>query len=84
MSQVAASGLLCAEQERHESRFEPMPNHLTPAELSRETGIDRRDVLAMCVEAGVPIYHGRIDKTLFEATIRERSAAEPAGPAGVQ
>ena len=61
-----------------------MPNHLTPAELARETGIDRRDVLAMGLAAGVPIYHGRIDKTLFEATIRERSAVEPASPAGVQ
>ena len=61
-----------------------MPNHLTPAELARETGLDRRDVLAMCMEAGVPIYHGRIDKTLFEAAVGERFPAEQVGPAGAQ
>ena len=84
MLRAASGDLLSEKDERYETRYEPMPNHLTPTELARETGIGRRDVLAMCVEAGVPIYHGRIDKTLFEATIRQRSSAEPADPAGVQ
>jgi hypothetical protein len=44
-----------------------MPNHLTPEELSREFGIDRAEVIRICVEECVPVYHGRIDKTLFEA-----------------
>ena len=44
-----------------------MPNHLTPEELSREFGIDRSEVIRICVEEHVPVYHGRIDKTLFEA-----------------
>ncbi len=44
-----------------------MPNHLTPEELSREFGIDRAEVIRICVEEHVPVYHGRIDKTLFEA-----------------
>ena len=42
-----------------------MPNHLTPTELAREAGLDRRDVISKCVEMGVPIFQGRIDKTLF-------------------
>lgn len=42
-----------------------MANHLTPTELARETGLERRDVIAKCMELGVPIFQGRIDKTLF-------------------
>jgi len=44
-----------------------MANHLTPDELSKETGIDREDVIRICLEESVPIYHGKIDKTLFDA-----------------
>ena len=44
-----------------------MPNHLTPEEISREFGIDREAVLQLCAEEHVPVYHGRIDKTLFDA-----------------
>ncbi len=42
-----------------------MPNHLTPTELAREAGLDRRAVISKCMEMGVPIFQGRIDKTLF-------------------
>ena len=38
-----------------------MANHLTPTELAREAGLDRRDVIEKCVELGVPIFQGRID-----------------------
>ena len=48
-----------------------MANHLTPTELAREAGLDRRDVIVKCVELGVPIFNGRIDKTLFLTTLRE-------------
>ncbi len=48
-----------------------MANHLTPSELAREAGLDRRDVIAKCVELGVPIFNGRIDKTLFLSSLRE-------------
>ncbi|HUY71927.1 MAG TPA: hypothetical protein VMV08_06765 [Gaiellaceae bacterium] len=44
-----------------------MPNHLTPDELSKEVGIDRAEVIRICVEEHVPIYQGKIDKTLFQA-----------------
>jgi hypothetical protein len=56
-----------------------MANHLTPTELARESGLERRDVIAKCVELGVPIFNGRIDKTLFLSSLRElsRSASEP-------
>ncbi|HEX9416407.1 MAG TPA: hypothetical protein VF895_06845 [Gaiellaceae bacterium] len=47
-----------------------MANHLTPEELSKELGIDRNEVVKLCVEEGVPIYQGKIDKTLFQAHLQ--------------
>ena len=41
-----------------------MANHLTPEELSKELGIDRQEVIKVCVQEGVPIYQSKIDKTL--------------------
>jgi hypothetical protein len=50
--------------------------HLTPTELAREAGLDRRAVITKCVELGVPIFDGRIDKTLFLASLREQGAEQ--------
>ena len=47
-----------------------MPNHLTPEELSKEMGIDRQEVIRVCLQEGVPIYQGKIDKTLFQAQLQ--------------
>ncbi len=47
-----------------------MANHLTPEELSKETGMDREEVIRICLEEHVPIYHGKIDKTLFQAQLQ--------------
>ena len=55
-----------------------MANHLTPTELAREAGLERRDVIAKCMELGVPIFQGRIDKTLFLASLRQESPVEEA------
>ena len=46
-----------------------MAIHLTPTELAREAGLERKEVIAKCVELGVPIFQGRIDKTLFLASL---------------
>ncbi len=51
-----------------------MANHLTPSELARESGMERRDVIVKCVELGVPIFNGRIDKTLFLTCLGELSS----------
>jgi hypothetical protein len=48
-----------------------MANHLTPTELAREAGLERRDVIVKCVEMGVPIFNGKIDKTLFLSSMAE-------------
>ena len=54
-----------------------MANHLTPTELAREAGLERRDVIAKCMEMGVPIFQGRIDKTLFLTSLESERRAEP-------
>jgi hypothetical protein len=46
-------------------------NHLTPTELADEVNMKRREVISKCVEMGVPIFNGRIDKTLFISSLRE-------------
>jgi hypothetical protein len=46
-----------------------MPNHLTPEELSKEMKMDREQVIRLCLQEGVPIYQGKIDKTLFAAQL---------------
>lgn len=51
-----------------------MANHLTPEELSMELGIDRQEVIRVCMEEGVPIYHGKIDKYLFQAQLEALGA----------
>ena len=52
-----------------------MAIHLTPTELAREAGMHRREVITKCMQMGVPIFQGRIDKTLFIANLSEQSAA---------
>jgi hypothetical protein len=52
-----------------------MANHLTPTELARVSGLERRDVIVKCVELGVPIFNGRIDKTLFLSSLRQEPMA---------
>ena len=58
-----------------------MANHLTPTELAREAGLERRDVIEKCMELGVPIFQGRIDKTLFMASV---NASEPSAEQSAQ
>ena len=52
-----------------------MANHLTPEELSKELGIERDVVIRTCIEESIPIYHGKIDKTLFQAHLEATGIA---------
>jgi hypothetical protein len=49
-------------------------NHLTPAELAAELQMKRQDVIGKCVQMGIPIFRGRIDKTLFRSSMRSVEA----------
>jgi hypothetical protein len=51
-----------------------MAIHLTPTELAREANMERREVIEKCMELGVPIFQGRIDKTLFLANVSEQGS----------
>jgi hypothetical protein len=46
-----------------------MPNHFTPEELAQEMGTDTRDVIEVCVKEGIPIYKGKIDRSLLTAVM---------------
>src|SRR4051812_48483040 len=65
-----------------------MAIHLTPTELGREAGMHRREVIAKCMELGVPIFQGRIDKTLFLSSRKEiqdkRALGRAKPPAGAR
>lgn len=54
--------------------------HLTPTELADEVNMKRREVISKCMEMGVPIFNGRIDKTLFVSSLRRvtKQAKQPA------
>jgi hypothetical protein len=51
-----------------------MANHLTPEELSQELGLEREEIIRVCLQESVPIYQGKIDKTLFQAQLQALGA----------
>jgi hypothetical protein len=59
-----------------------MAIHLTPTELAREAGLERRAVISKCLELGVPIFNGRIDKTLFLSSLHLQEHATQPQPVG--
>lgn len=60
-----------------------MANHLTPTELADEVDMKRQEVIARCVQMGVPIFRGRIDKTLFLTSLSQIGhLGSPAGHQG--
>lgn len=54
-----------------------MANHLTPTELADEVQMKRTEVISKCMEMGVPIFKGRIDKSLFVASLRQLQSRAP-------
>ena len=41
-----------------------MANHLTPDELADAIGMNKDRLVRFCLQQAIPIYHGRVDKTL--------------------
>jgi len=58
-----------------------VPNHLTPEELSKELGIEREEIIRLCLAEAIPIYQGKIDRSLFEAHLKASAATGAAGSA---
>src|SRR5687768_7487391 len=48
-----------------------MANHLTPSEIADEVNMKRREVISKCMEMGVPIFQGKIDKSLFVTSLEQ-------------
>ncbi len=46
-----------------------MPVHLTPEQLAEEIGLQTHQILRLCMRHDVPVYQGRIDKTLFVQSV---------------
>ncbi|MGE5281216.1 MAG: hypothetical protein ACM3N0_02645 [Chloroflexota bacterium] len=57
-----------------------MANHLTPSELAEELHMKRQEVIGRCMQMGIPIFHGRIDKTLFQSSLRSLAGGSPGQP----
>ena len=55
-----------------------MAVHLTPTELADETHMKRQEVIEKCMQMGVPIFNGRIDKTLFAHSLASFDSQESA------
>jgi hypothetical protein len=55
-------------------------NHLTPTELADEVNMKRQEVISKCMEMGVPIFQGRIDKTLFVSSLRQLADRPQSAP----
>ena len=54
-----------------------MANHFTPEELAQEMGTDTRDVIQLCVKEGIPIYKGKIDRSLLTAVMKAKGIQLP-------
>jgi len=59
-------------------------NHYLPEEIAKQEGMTRTEVIKLCHEMDVPIFQGRIDRTLFDEALseyragRSGQASEPA------
>ena len=54
-----------------------MANHFTPEELADELQTKTRDVIQLCVSEGIPIYKGKVDRSLLTAVIRAKGIELP-------
>jgi hypothetical protein len=49
-----------------------MANHFTPEELAEEMGVDTGQIIRLCVTEGIPIYKGKIDRSLLWAVMKSK------------
>ena len=54
-----------------------MANHFTPEELADELGTETREVIQLCVKEGIPIYKGKIDRSLLTAVMLAKNIQLP-------
>lgn len=49
-----------------------MPNHFTPEELAEDLGMERERIIRFCLEESIPIYKGKIDRSLLTVVMKAR------------
>jgi hypothetical protein len=54
-----------------------MANHFTPEELAEEMGMETGQIIRLCVSEGVPIYKGKIDRSLLTVVMKAKGLALP-------
>lgn len=54
-----------------------MANHFTPEELAAELGTGTHQVIQLCLKEGIPIYKGKIDRSLLTAVMRTKGIQLP-------
>jgi hypothetical protein len=57
-----------------------LSNHATPDELADQLGETTEDVFDQCQRLGVPIVHGRIDRTFFLSAREQEKIQRPQLP----
>lgn len=53
-----------------------MAHHFTPAELALALDVEQEEVVRNCLQTSVPIVHGRVDRSLYEAALAAEPSAE--------
>lgn len=56
-----------------------MSNHLTPDELAGAIGMRPDRLVRFCIEQSIPIYQGRVDKTLVLTSLQASGQRLPGG-----
>lgn len=54
-----------------------MANHFTPEELAEELGTETREVIQLCVKEGIPIYKGKVDRSLLTVVMKAKGIKLP-------
>jgi hypothetical protein len=54
-----------------------MANHFTPEELAKDLGMDSKEVVRFCIEEGIPIYKGKVDRHLLTVVMRAKGMVVP-------
>jgi hypothetical protein len=49
-----------------------MANHFTPEELAEEMGVETAQIIRLCVTEGIPIYKGKIDRSLLTVVMKAK------------
>jgi hypothetical protein len=52
-------------------------NHYLPEDLAKQAGMTRTEVIKLCHEMEVPIFQGRIDRSLFDEALTEYRVQHP-------